>query len=396
MKLLYCSCICSEKTYAELYGTSKQKPGQQVQKYNRLLLKGLAQQPDVKVEALSKTPVNSKVVEKKFIGLKDEYWEKTKIHYFPTANIRGLNNLLQIIFAFAAIFKQKKKDNPIILLDVLNISLGIGIILACKIKKFKVIGIVTDLPEFLTNDSNGIFVKQCRKIIEKCNAYVLLTKEMNDSVNPNKEKPYIVIEGQVDSSLKQKGRLLGNDHGKRVCVYSGSLNRDNGIEYMVKGFIKANIDNAELHIYGSGDYEKELIGICKECNKVKYHGVKLNDEVVKAQTEASLLINPRPTNQEFTKYSFPSKNMEYMASGTPVLTTKLPGMPKEYYPYVYLIDEESVDGICRAFTEILSKPQSELDDRGRKAKKFVMENKTEIVQAKKIIDMIKESGLGCG
>ena len=60
---------------------------------------------------------------------------------------------------------------------------------------------------------------------------------------------------------------------------------------------------------------------------------------------ATLLINPRFSNEEYTKYSFPSKNMEYMASGTPILTTKLPGMPKEYYEYIYLFEEESIEGM---------------------------------------------------
>ena len=58
---------------------------------------------------------------------------------------------------------------------------------------------------------------------------------------------------------------------------------------------------------------------------------------VAEELKATLLVNPRPTTEEFTIYSFPSKNMEYMASGTPLLTTKLPGMPEEYHQYVLAI-----------------------------------------------------------
>ena len=47
--------------------------------------------------------------------------------------------------------------------------------------------------------------------------------------------------------------------------------------------------------------------------------------------------------------------MEYMASGTPVLTTRLPGMPAEYYPYVEFIDEETPEGIARALKRVLSR-----------------------------------------
>ena len=34
-----------------------------------------------------------------------------------------------------------------------------------------------------------------------------------------------------------------------------------------------------------------------------------NDRVVEEQLRATLLVNPRPTTEAFTKYSFPSKNM---------------------------------------------------------------------------------------
>ena len=89
----------------------------------------------------------------------------------------------------------------------------------------------------------------------------------------------------------------------------------------------------------------------------------MNEEVVSAELEASLLINPRPTHEEFTKYSFPSKNMEYMASGTPVLTTKLPGMPADYYPYVFLVNDESAEGMAKAYRDVLEKTEQYLNEK---------------------------------
>ena len=149
-----------------------------------------------------------------------------------------------------------------------------------------------------------------------------------------------------------------------------------------------DIPDAELHIYGDGDYANELTNICLTHNKVKYFGTRLNSEIVKAEIEASLLINPRPTHELYTKYSFPSKNMEYMASGTPVLTTRLPGMPKEYEEFVYLINDETIDGIGEALVSVLSDSREVLHQKGRGAKAFVMRTKNNMIQAKKIIDMV--------
>lgn len=76
--------------------------------------------------------------------------------------------------------------------------------------------------------------------------------------------------------------------------------------------------------------------------------------------KATLLINPRPSNEEFTKYSFPSKNLEYMASGTPLLATDLPGIPAEYKRYEYIIENENIDGIANMFRYVLNLTDAEL------------------------------------
>ena len=80
-----------------------------------------------------------------------------------------------------------------------------------------------------------------------------------------------------------------------------------------------------------------------------------------------------------------------MASGTAVLTTNLPGMPCEYQPYVYLFDEETVEGMARKIREILSLSKKDLFEKGYRAQQFVLDKKNNAVQARKVIDMIKQN-----
>ena len=116
----------------------------------------------------------------------------------------------------------------------------------------------------------------------------------------------------------------------------------------------------------------------------------LNTEIVAREQEATLLVNPRPTDEEYVKYSFPSKTMEYMASGTPVLTTVLPGMPKEYHPYVYLLEDETAGGITKMLKEVLSNSDEELFRKGTEARRFVLEQKNNVIQARKILEMLSK------
>ena len=101
-----------------------------------------------------------------------------------------------------------------------------------------------------------------------------------------------------------------------------------------------------------------------------------------------LLINTRNPEDEYTKYSFPSKTFEYIVSGTPFLTTRIAGIPEEYYKYLYVINDYSVASVKQKIEEVLAKPQSELDDFGQQARQFVLENKNSEIQAKKIIQYL--------
>jgi hypothetical protein len=67
--------------------------------------------------------------------------------------------------------------------------------------------------------------------------------------------------------------------------------------------------------------------------------------------------------------------MEYLASGTPVLTTRLPGIPDDYSDKMFFIDLETVEGIKDSMLNCLSKSQVELNLFGYNAKLYVTKNK---------------------
>ena len=161
------------------------------------------------------------------------------------------------------------------------------------------------------------------------------------------------------------------------------------MQRLVEGFLLADLPDTRLLIYGPGDYVEELKEIAAKDPRVVYGGMLLSRQVVEQEQRATLLVNPRPTDEEYVKYSFPSKTMEYMASGTPVLTTDLPGMPREYLPYVNLIRQETPQGIAQALREVLTRPEEDLERQGREARRFVLEERNNVVQAEKILRMLR-------
>ena len=81
--------------------------------------------------------------------------------------------------------------------------------------------------------------------------------------------------------------------------------------------------------------------------------------------------------------------MEYMLSGTPLLTTKLPGMPKEYDDYVFLFNEETIEGYAQRLIELSNLSEQELLFFGHQARRFVLKYKNNISQAGRILELIK-------
>lgn len=389
MNIVYVSSLCSKEKFNDLNASSREPLSQAAQKYHRLLTQGFSKNKKVKVNTITAMPITTRSSNKIYIKASKEERDGVIYNYLFIINIPLIKNLLVAINSFikTSIFCMKDK-NTVIICDILNISVSIGALLAAKLFNKKNVGIVTDVPNFLASNNRKLSVKINNKLMNSFNSYVFLTEAMKDVIDCENKK-YVVIEGLVDCNMKDVENTLENKYKKKVCIYAGGIQKIYGIKYLTEAFIQANVPNTELHIYGSGDFEEELIDICKLNNNIKYFGVKPNDYVVKEELKATLLINPRPTNEEYTKYSFPSKNMEYMVSGTPVLTTNLPGMPKSYEEYVYIIENESVEGLKNTLQEILSKSSTDLYNKGYEAKKFVINQKNNIKQSEKIIKMIE-------
>lgn len=383
MKIDYASSAMDAQDFTKLFENSPQTPGQQAQKYNRLMIQGLAAN-GAEVRAVTARPVTGANCHSKFLSAKNVRNEKVQYHYCSVLNVRGFKVIWQSLTAF---FTVLLRGCDAVVTDVLNASVAYGAVTAARLRKKPCIGIVTDLPELMVTGTNRKHIKLVRKVMQKCTGYVLLTEAMNGLVNPE-HKPYVIVEALCDSEIKSQETQKKNNGSIKNCLYAGLLDARYGVKDMVDGFVLADMSDTELHIYGSGPYAEELRATAKQHPCVVYHGVAMNDEVIRAEIDADLLINPRPTHEEFTKYSFPSKNMEYMASGTPVLTTNLPGMPKEYKTYVYLINDESVPGMAAVFKQILSLSSEELRQKGCTAKAFVLENKNNIVQTKKLIELL--------
>lgn len=399
MKIIYLSTSCSPEKYKRVYEMRSVKAIEPQQKFNALFIQGLAEQPNVDVIAISTLPISASTCSVNSIEFEEDIIsDSLKYQYIPFRNGK-LTRYIDMYVNTKSILKEHLKNNKnercYIIADVLSPFMTAGCFSIVHKYNVPMIGIITDLPELATSMKQrreGLVKKYILKGVEKFNthlldkydAYITLTESINDFVNLEHHKKHLVVEGSVDANTTY------HDTEKSLTqevVYAGGVYEKYGVKTLVEAFSKLKIAN-ELHIYGDGTYVEELKEVSKKNPKIKYKGMVSLEKIVEIERKATLLVNPRPSNEDFSKYSFPSKTLEYMSSGTPLLSTKLPGIPSEYFEFIYAIDKEDIEGMADALSKVLSNDASVLKEKGLQAFSYVIENKTNVVQAKKIVDFL--------
>ena len=117
-------------------------------------------------------------------------------------------------------------------------------------------------------------------------------------------------------------------------------------------------------------------------------GRRSHEEVLDLENKAKVLVNLRNPNDALTKYSFPSKLMEYLNSGALVVSTRLSGIPSEYFDYLTSLETLSAESLSALLTQLMMLSDDAVLSRGQKSKEFLSKNKSYISQSEKIINFI--------
>lgn len=263
-------------------------------------------------------------------------------------------------------------------------------------KKLRAVVVVTDLPgRYGLLPANYIYAKlqslvgyTGMKLSKNFHGYVLLTEEMRIPLEI-KDKPYVIIEGITKASSDTQA-AKSCPSPARYVLYTGALTKAANISNLLRAFNKVADPGAELWICGSGEMQEEIKAQAKKNPRIKYLGFQPKAKILQLQANAAVLVNPRTSEGEFTKYSFPSKTIEYMASGTPVVMHRLPGIPEEYSDYLIYAEDNSYQALAEVQDKVLSWSQEQRKDFGEQAKIFVQEHKSPSSQAKKLLDMAQQ------
>ncbi len=230
----------------------------------------------------------------------------------------------------------------------------------------------------------------CDSLGRKCDCFIFVTKAMAEALNIG-EKPFCVIEALYEV----KGRIeklstdieLENKHEKMV-FYSGSLDREYGIAHLLDSFCIIKDKSIKLYIAGLGNAENMVRNYEKKDSRINYLGYISPGEVSKYQAIATVLINPRLPDENYVRFSFPSKTVEYLAAGKPYISHRLPCNPPEYDSYIQYADGTTDVDLANKIQEICDLSEAERTIIGLKGREFIIKYKSPQVQMQKMIKMI--------
>lgn len=399
MKILVLGSLFRQADELSLLKKSKLGLQNQANTFQWALIKGFDSILSKPVDIINVLPVGTYPKQYSDLILKGKKWEhQTGAHdeEIWSINIPLFKQITRTMLCRKAI-KRWIKNNDHEELFIISLVCYLPFLMAIQnaSKNVKIILIVPDIPEYMDlRSSIPLPIKILRSLhnkilywsLNRIDGFVILTEQMKFPLNIG-TRPYVVMEGLVDPDLFNPSRNTIRDITKKAILYTGSLNIQFGIMDLLDAVDLIANDNYEFWICGAGEAEKEIEKRCARDKRIKYFGYVAKNEILQLQQKATALINPRNNEDEYTKYSFPSKTMEYLMSGKPVIMYKLDGIPDEYDPFLYYIVGNAPRDIANKIVEVAEKSQSALDEFGDRARQFVMENKNNIVQAKKILSL---------
>lgn len=194
------------------------------------------------------------------------------------------------------------------------------------------------------------------------------------------------FEGGVYNELTTSYTKTSN----KIFLYTGIIRIENGVDLLIDAFKLINDLDAELVICGPGDYSTFKAKIEKDC-RIKFLGLVNPSHLQKLYQEATCFLNPRLSSFEENKNNFPSKLLDYMAWGKPIISTFTDGINPIYKDYLLVPEVETSESISKLMVKVLQMTEDEKITRFNEIKKFVNEKYSFSNRVNDLLEWIKST-----
>ncbi len=320
--------------------------------------------------------------------------------YVPFLNLWGVRNLSRAASLKRAMRKFLKEDGEKLILCYCPHTPFLKAAAHAKRrdKRIRTCLYVPDLPEYMNLSSHvsPIYkfakffdIRAMKRAMKQTDSFVLLTEQMKERL-PIGEKPYLVSEGLVTKSALAAARKTPSTNTESTpdIVYTGKFDERFGCKTLIDAmkFLKKD---CRLILCGTGDALPYAEEAAKKDPRIRVLGQVTPTEAKERQNSATVLVNPRAAQEEYTKYSFPSKNLEYLLTGHSVVAHCLDGMPDVYRSFLFTPSDGSACALAEALANALSAPE----EKRRAAHRAFLDYAEENLLSNRVFEKILQMGI---
>ena len=363
MKIIYFTTSQDEKDYRSFMKIWKIPLNSSNQNFHNKFIRSLSIKNTIDV--ISVRPFSRSKTRQKKLLAENKTDGNINWHYLKRGGGRIMRTI-SITPQVKKIFRSLDTKDSIIITDTINPSVVRSVEQINKKYKLPVLGVCTDSPSNISGTKRSYTLYLLSKT-NNYSGYICLTEGLKNLFNPN-NRPSYVFEGLVEEREFAKF----DENVKPYFFFGGALMQRYGIYNLIDAFKELNNSSIDLYICGHHGDKAKIKDEIKGNNNIKFLGLLPMNKVLEYEYNAIASINPRPFSEDLDRFSIPSKTLEYMSMGRPVISVRNTILMEKFPNDVIWAQSSNKENLIKAMKAVLSMTEVERENMGEETKNRVL------------------------
>lgn len=306
----------------------------------------------------------------------------------PLLNLPGLRMVWRAGASFGRLLPALGKADAILVYS-LHTPLLIAAVAAARIKGVRLGVVIPDLPLYMNSGHSGTLRGWLKSLDNRLLKWLASRADIVFPITAriasewlDRTSRFLVVEGV--SPLAMQPFAASNEERLPTFLYAGNFSH---VLKCARMFSKSAA-RADLVLIGDGPEREALKALAAQDARITVREF-MKPELLQLEVQkAEFLINLRDTAWPGGRYSFPSKLVEYIRQGKPVVSTRLDGIPPEYFDFFLPLDDADDAGFSRSIGAALATSAEQLEAAVSGAQAMLRETKSSAVVGRRMIEAL--------
>lgn len=336
--------------------------------------------------------------------------DRFRARFLPFVNFGPLKTICISVALFGRLlewgWRHRLEQHRVLLLYNIAAPPGIVSITAARLISASVFAVIADVQipgSGLVRDSffRRVEFRLQQWTIPRCGGLIVLTENIAHDFAPG--LAHICVEGAIpdvlpsDESLPRPAASRTADvrdgaANPVILMYAGGLSELKGIPLLLAAMKQLESSDYRLWVTGDGPLRSSVEAAAATDSRVTYWGFSPYAEVLSLMAKATVLINPHSTTHKSARYVFPSKLIEYLATGKPVISTaSVPEVKEQYGHVMFVVQEATPEALATQIRHVAALSRRDLSLMGARARSYVLARKSWSMQGRRIAEFVRDN-----